>query len=613
VSWRSKRVLLACLVLIAATVIVYAPVRHFGFVLWDDQVFVTDNVHVVPGLTWQGVRWALTTGATANWHPLTWLSHMLDVQLYGMNPGPHHVTNLLLHVLNSLLLFGVLYYMTAAWGRSFCVAALFAVHPLHVESVAWIAERKDVLSTLFWMLTMWAYVAYVRRPGRKRYVLVVALFGLGLMAKPMLVTLPFALLLLDFWPLKRIELAEARGGRLAAFREQGAGPRQLVKEKLPLFVLAAMSSVVTVLVQKHAGALAGLASEPLSLRLTNAAAAYLAYTGKMLWPVRLAAFYPLGKSIPVLQASLGCLLLVDMTLLAIRIRLRCPYVLVGWLWYVGTLIPVIGLVQVGEQSMADRYTYVPLIGLSLIAAWGATELATGWRYGRRALPVVAGCVTLACAATARAQVRYWNGDVALWRHTLNVTTDNCRAHFYLGSALLAQGKLDEAIQHFSEALRLKPQFVEAWNQLGLTLMKQGKPDEAAPYLAEALRLKPQFVEAWNNLGLALMMQGKLDEAVPRFAEALRLRPDNATAHKNLGALLLRQGRLDEATRHLAEAVRLRPNDAEAHYDLGVALMLQEKFDEAVQQFTAALRIRPDLVEAANNLKLALAKQAKKGP
>jgi Flp pilus assembly protein TadD len=459
------------------------------------------------------------------------------------------------------------------------VAALFAVHPLHVESVAWIAERKDVLSTLFWMLTMWAYVAYVRRPGRKRYVLVVALFGLGLMAKPMLVTLPFVLLLLDVWPLKRIELAGARGGGLAAFREQGAALRQLVREKLPLFVLAAMSSVVTLLVQKHAGALAGLASEPLSLRLTNAAAAYLAYTGKMFWPVRLAAFYPLGKSIPVLQASLGCLLLAGVTLLAIRIRRRCPYVLVGWLWYVGTLIPVIGLVQVGEQSMADRYTYVPLIGLFLIAAWGAPELATGWRYGRRALPAAAVCVTLAFAAAARAQVRYWSGDAALWRHALNVTTDNDRAHFYLGSALLAQGKLDEAIQHYSEALRLKP----------------------------------QFVEAWNNLGLALMMQGKLDEAVPCFAEALRLKPDNATAHKNLGALRLRQGRLDEAARHLAEAVRLRPNDAEAHYDLGVALMSQEKFDEAVQQFTAALRIRPDLVEAANNLKLALAKQAKKGP
>jgi protein O-mannosyl-transferase len=612
-SGRSKYVLLACLVLVAAAVIVYAPVRHFGFLLWDDQVYVTDNVYVAQGLTWQGVRWAFTTGAGANWHPLTWLSYMLDAQLYGMNPGAYHVTNLLLHVVNSLLLFGVLYRMTAAWGRSFCVAALFAVHPLHVESVAWIAERKDVLSTLFWMLTMWAYVAYVRRPGLKRYVLVVALFGLGLMAKPMLVTLPFALLLLDIWPLKRIELAGAGGGWLAAFREQGAGLRRLVKEKLPLFVLAAISSVLTFLVQKHAGALSAIASEPLSHRLTNAAAAYLAYACKMFWPVRLAAFYPLGKLTPVLQTSLGCLLLAGVMLLAIRVRLRCPYVLVGWLWYVGTLIPAIGLVQVGEQSMADRYTYVPLIGLFLIAAWGVPDLVAGWRYGRRALPAVAGCVTLACAATAGAQVRYWNGDIALWRHAVNVTTDNYRAHFFLGSALLAQGKLDEAMPHYSEALRLKPQFAEAWNQLGLTLMKQGKVDEATPYLAEAVRLKPQFVEAWNNLGMALMMRGKLDEAVPRFAEALRLRPDNPSTHRNLGALLLQQGKLDEAVRHLTEAVRLRANDAEAHYDLGVALMLQERLDEAVRQFTTALRIRPDLVEAANNLKLVLAKQGKKGP
>jgi hypothetical protein len=345
----SPSVLLLSLVLIAATVIVYAPVRHFGFV-WDDLDYVTDNAHVAGGLTWQGALWALTATDASNWHPLTWLSHMFDVQLYGMNAGPQHVTNLAIHILDTLLLFGLLYWMTGAWGRSAFVASLFAVHPLHVESVAWIAERKDVLSTLFWMLTILAYAAYVRRPRVGRYLLVLLLFAIGLMAKPMLVTLPFVLLLLDVWPLQRVDLRGGAGrSELAVLTRRKPELVRLVWEKLPLFSLSAISSVVTFIVQRHGGAIADLDAVPWGLRLTNAIASYWLYIGKMLWPIRLAAFYPLRTSEPVLQACVGALLLIVVTILALRAVRRHGYFLVGWLWYLGTLIPVIGLAQVDSS------------------------------------------------------------------------------------------------------------------------------------------------------------------------------------------------------------------------------------------------------------------------
>jgi tetratricopeptide (TPR) repeat protein len=593
-SFLSKRVLLACLVLIAASVAVYAPVSHFGFVTWDDPEYVVGNVHVSQGLTWQGARWALTSTDEANWHPVTWLSHMLDVQLYGMNAGPQHVTNLVIHILDALLLLGLLYRMTGALGRSTFVAGLFAVHPLHVESVAWISERKDVLSTMFWLLTMWAYVAYVRRPGRGRYLPMLLLFALGLMAKPMLVTLPFVLLLLDFWPLQRgLEL-----------------PR-LVKEKLPLFALAAISSVVTVLAQRHGGAVAGLERLPLGIRLTNAPASYLAYIGKMLWPVRLAAFYPLHASTPVLQVTLGALLLIGVTILAFRAGQRHGYLLVGWLWYVGTLIPVIGLVQAGSQSMADRYTYVPLIGLFLIAAWGAPELVARWRYGRVAIPVAAVCVLLMCTALARAQVGYWSDSAALWQHALEVTEDNYVAHASLGKVLLDEGKAGEAIPHFTETLRIQPNYVEAKNNLGMALAWRGKLDEAAQQFAGALRIKPDFPEAQSNLGMVLMSQGKLDEAAQRFAEALRIKPDFVQAQNNLGTVLMRQGKLDEAARYFGAAVRNRPDVPELQNNLGLVLMSQGKLDEAAQHFAEALRIKPDFADASKNLNRAMAQRQRR--
>ncbi len=578
--------------------------------MWDDPEYVTDNAHVARGLTWQGARWALTATDVANWHPVTWLSHMLDVQLCGMNAGPQHLTNLFIHILNTLLLFGLLYSMTRALGRSTFVAGLFAAHPLHVESVAWISERKDILSTLFWMLAILAYVAYVRRPRVRKYLLVLLFFGLGLMAKPMLVTLPFVLLLLDIWPLRRVEARSGGALGLVALRQRWPELLRLVREKLPLFVLAAISSVVTVLVQQHGGAVAGLERVPLSLRLTNATASYLAYIGKMLWPVRLAAFYPLEPSTQVWQASLGALLLIGVTIFAIRAGLRHGYFLVGWLWYVGTLIPVIGLVQVGNQSMADRYTYVPLIGLFIIAAWGAPEAVARWEYGRLALPAVAACVLLACAVVAKAQVGYWSDGAALWQHALEVTEDNYVAHNNLGSVLLKQGRADEAIPQFAEALHLRPAFALGQANLGMALMSEGKLDEAAQHFVEAIRIKSDFAEAHDGLGNALAGQGRVNEAIGQYMDALRLRPGYAEAHNDLGVALGRQGKLDDAAQHLVEALRIKPDFAEAHQNLGNALAGQGRIEEAIGQFTEALRLRPRYAEAHNALGVALGRQGK---
>ncbi|OHE89167.1 MAG: hypothetical protein A3G75_16095, partial [Verrucomicrobia bacterium RIFCSPLOWO2_12_FULL_64_8] len=515
--------------LIAATVVVYAPVRHFEFVTWDDPNYITENPHVQGGLTWQGALWALTTGDPPYWHPLTWLSHMLDVQVFGLNAGGHHLPNVLLHIGNAILLFGLLHWMTGALGRSAFVAGLFAFHPLRVESVAWVSERKDVLSTLFWMLTLWAYVSYARRPRRGRYLVVLLLFALGLMTKPMLVTLPFVLLLLDVWPLGRVSLKTGPGGGSgwATLRDQRPVVLRLVREKLPLLALAVASSMVTFVVQERVGAIGELGARPWDLRLQNAMVSYVAYIGKMLWPAGLAAFYPYPRSLPAWQVVGSILGLIGVSVAVIRAARRCPYLPVGWLWYLGTLIPVIGLIQAGDQALADRFSYVPLVGLFIMVAWGIPELLARWRYRSIALPATAGLTLLACAISSWNQVQYWKSSMTLWTRTLNVTTGNYRAHHNLGLALAISGKGDEASAYFSEALRLKPDFAEAHNNLGSALANQGKFDQAIAHFSEALRFKPDSAEAHYRLGLALARLGKGDQAIPHFSDAIRLKPDYA--------------------------------------------------------------------------------------
>ena len=456
----------------------YAPVRHHEFVNFDDSQYVSQNPEVTGGLNGRAVSWALTTGHAGNWHPLTWLSHLLDVELFGLDPGRHHLTSVALHLANTLLLFGLLFRMTGALFRSAFVAALFALHPLHVESVAWIAERKDVLSALFFLLTLSAHLAYVRRPGWSRYVLVVVLFALGLMAKPMLVTLPFVLLLLDFWPL----------GRAAA----PSAWRRLIVEKLPLLALAIASSLVTLLVQQRAGAIKGLDLLPLSRRLATAVLACVWYAAKVVWPTHLAALYPYPAPVPSWQALGALAVLAAVSLIVLRAAPRQPYLPVGWFWFIGTLVPVLGLVQVGSQPWADRYTYIPVIGLFIVVAWGAVDLLAGWRHRHVLLAGAAALVLVACAIAARRQVGYWRSSVVLWEHALEVTTANHRAESNLAHALAGQRRLEEAVAHYSAALRIKPDFAEAHNNLGLALAEQGQGTRGHGPLRRGLARAPRL-------------------------------------------------------------------------------------------------------------------------
>jgi Tfp pilus assembly protein PilF len=584
-SWRQT--LLIVVGLLAITIAVYAPVRHYDFVPIDDPVQVSENPQVTAGLTWPGVVWAFTSARAGYWMPLVWLSHMTDVQLYGLHAGPHHVTNLALHLACTLLLFGLLLRLTGATWRSALVAALFAVHPLHVESVAWITERKDVLSTLFWMLTLWAYVSWTRRHGWGRYALVLALFVLGLMAKPMLVTLPVVMLLLDVWPLGRLRLAGIRGqgsGRRSprspipdpctAAARQGvpaATWRVAVFDKVPLFALAGAGAVVAFVTQQQAGAVSNLQVYSLGLRVGNALVSYVAYIGKMFWPARLAVLYPFPDSIPASSVAGAIALLAAVSFVVMRLAARRPYLAVGWLWYLVTLLPVIGFVQVGVQAMADRFTYVPLIGLFIAIAWSLPDPLAARSVTRRvAVPVVAALVVLACAWTARAQVAYWKDGVRLWTRATELTLnmDAYHAHMSLGAVLRDQGRLDEAASHFSEAVRLNPRSAESHNGLATVLQRQGKMDQAIVHYQEALRLQPALAEVHNNLGAVLAQQGRFDEAIVQFSEAARLKPDLELAHVNLALAFARTDRPQDALREFNEVLRINPANEIARRAVG---------------------------------------------
>ena len=574
------------LTLAVLTVAAYAGTWRNGFVSWDDPSYVSENAHVLGGLTWRGLVWAFTNVQGANWHPVTWLSHMLDVQLFGPDPGMHHAVALLLHILNTILLFGVLQRMTGAVGRSAFVAALFAVHPLHVESVAWAAERKDVLSTLFWMLTMTAYVAYVERPQPKRYLLVLGVFALGLMSKPMVVTLPFVLLLLDLWPLARHERTHWNA---------------LVREKIPLIVLALVLSAVTFFAQQRAGAVQQLAGVPVGLRIANALVSYFRYIGKAVWPSGLAALYPFPQSLNPWELVGAVSALSATSILAIGARERRPYVTVGWLWYLGTLVPVIGFVQVGYQAMADRYTYIPLIGLFIVVVWGANELSAALPARRVILAAAASATLLASIALTHAQVQVWHDGVSLWQHTVAVTRNNFIAQTNLGYELAQRGRFDEAAAEYRGALQISPDYILARQDLAIALASQGKYDEAIDAYQTALRIEPANAVLRADFGLTLANAKRDSDAIIQYQEALRLRPDLALAHVRLGNALVRQGNVSDAVVHYEKALRIEPTSAEAHNNLGVALASRGSLDEAIVQFSEALRLKPDYTDARNNL------------
>jgi Flp pilus assembly protein TadD len=605
-----RREYLICLILVLTAVTVFWQVRNHEFINLDDSEYVTENRHVQNGLTLNSMIWAFTTTQVANWHPLTWLSHMLDCQLYGLNPKGHHLTNVFLHLLNTLLLFFILQRMTGALWRSGFVAALFALHPLHVESVAWVAERKDVLSTLFWLLTMWGYIWYVERPRLTRYLLTLLAFTLGLMTKPMLVTMPCVLLLLDYWPLKRFQLRQPGGDTPATtgtFEEQGAPFLRLLLEKTPFFALTAASSIVTFLAQRSGGAMSTLDVYPVKIRIGNGLVSYVSYIGQMVWPRGLAVFYPHpGTRLPGWHAVGAGLLLACISIAVIRAARRHPYLAVGWLWYLGTLVPVIGLVQVGAQAMADRYTYVPLIGLFVIIAWSIPDLLAGNHYRKIVLSMAVGTVLLALTVSSWLQVQHWKNNLTLFKHALKVTAKNYVAHDSLGNALAQQGKVEEAIDHYYEALKIKPNLVNLHNNLGVALLEQRKVKEAMSHYDIALRLNADYAETYNNFGVAWFTVGEFDKAIAHYHEALRLDPAYGKAHNNMGNALVEHGRFEEAILHYSKALETKVHYPEAHNNLGVALAQQGKLNEAIVQFKEALLLKPDYTQARANLDLALA-------
>ena len=599
-----------CLFLALAVWAVFGQTLHHGFV-YDDGGYVSENPIITKGLHWQGVVWAFTHSHGGNWHPLTTLSHMLDCQLFGLNPRGHHLTNVLLHTASVLLLFLVLRKMTGALWRSAFVAAVFAIHPLAVESVAWVAERKDMLSGLFFMLTLWAYWRYTQKQAAgsqgplsflrsPAYWLTLLLFALGLMSKPMLVTLPFVLLLLDYWPLRRFTMDDARFtlGQVAC-------------EKVPFLLLAAADSVATVWAQHGAHAIMSGQVLDLRSRMGNALIAYASYLGQMIYPAGLAALYPHpGNRVSVWRVGLSLLVLIVMSAGVLAGRRKWPYGVVGWLWYLGMLVPVIGLVQVGVHARADRYNYLPRIGLYLLVAWGLVDLMSGRRGRKVALGLAAGLALGGLTVAARVQTAYWKDAIRLWRHAVDVNAHNALAHDSLGVALAEQSQMDEAIRQFHEALRLQPNYAEFHFDLGVALTQQGKLADAIQHLEHALELKPAYAEADNSLGSALAQEGKLAEATQHFERALQLRPDFPEARNNLGTALAQQGKLADAILNYERALQLRPDFPEAHNLLGLSLAQQGKLAEAIQHFERALQLKPDFADANNSLGTALAQQGK---
>ena len=548
-----------CAALVIATFAAFGGLLSSGFTNYDDRTYITENTHVQKGLSRESIAWAFTTTCAANWHPLTWLSHMLDIQLFGLDAGRHHLTSLLMHTLNAVLLFLLLLRMSGALWRCAFVAALFALHPLHVESVAFIAERKDVLSTLFWLLTLGAWLNYVKSRKAAPYALALALYALGLMAKPMLVTLPFTLLLLDFWPLRRLALP---------LRRRSGALKGLLWEKAPLFAMSAASCVITFVAQRTIGTVATLEKLGFDERLANAALACVSYLGKTVWPSSLAVFYPHPRTGLVSWPVVGAvLLLAGATVLVLRLAKRAPYLPFGWFWYVGTLVPVIGIIQVGGQGMADRYTYVPLIGIFIGIAFGLAELAGHYPWARLAVPLAAAASLVALFPVTRVQTGTWAGSEALFGHALAVTSDNWMAHNNLGVVLFEKGRKQEAIAHYEEAIRINPDFAEAQNNLGVALDQENRTSEAMEHFHQALRIKPDSVQALDNLGLALAKLDRLPEALERFEQAVRIAPDDARAHFNLGFGLAREHRLTEAQEQFQQALRIKPDYEKARTSL----------------------------------------------
>jgi len=581
---------LICLVLVFATLLVYLPVREHRFIGYDDPEYVTDNPIVRAGLTWAGLKWAFAGFHVSNWHPLTWLSHMLDCQLFGVEPGAHHLINVLFHAANSSLVFLLLFRMTGALWPAAIVAGLFAWHPLHVESVAWIAERKDVLSTFFGLLSLLAYVRYgserARAPNvaKREFGFCLLWFALGLMAKPMLVTLPFLFLLLDYWPLKRASIGQSA-------RPSGSNLRALILEKWPFFLLTIVSCIITFSAQRTE-AVVDLEQRPMGARLANAIVSYVLYLVKAVWPIDLAIIYPLPRHIPATAVVGSALLLVVLSWFVWRLRIRRPYLIAGWLCFLGTLVPVIGLVQVGTQAMADRYSYLPLIGIFMAVVYLARDITAEFRIKPPCAAACAAVVLVACVVVTKRQLTYWRDSIALFTHAISVTRDNDAAHIDLGVALEQEGRKEEALKHYVEALRINPNRAHAHNNLANLLLTLGKRNEAIAHYREALRLKRRAPLAHLNLGTALLETGEFEQAMEHLLEAARLAPEDSRAHLAIGKAYLRRGQGAQAMTHFREAMRRNPEDIQT--PLFLARVLASDENSNVRNGPEALKLAEDV-------------------
>ena len=595
---RPRLEFIVSLFLVLITLIAYWQLPSHDFLRFDDNEFITKNIHVHEGITRESIAWAFSITDYAYWHPLTWLSHILAFQLFGLKASMHLLINLFLHIASTLLLFFVLRRMTGSLWKSAFVAALFALHPLNVESVAWASECKNVLSTFFWMLTMLTYARYAERPGFYRYLVTFFVFALGLMAKPMLVTLPFVLFLFDYWPLCRFKLAQSDGmgygfSKSIPFVSRWSQVLRLVLEKVPFLSLSAVCIYLSSLSVQHLGIVISTASVPMKLRVYNALVSYVSYIKKMVWPHNLAVYYPYPESIPFWKVAGAALFLVCVSILVFRALRSKPYLAVGWLWYIGTLVPAIGLIQAGLwPSIADRFAYVPLIGLFIVIAWGVPDLVARWRYKKIVLATTAMALLLTFTAATWFQNRYWQNSVTLFSHNVNLTQNNSVAHNILGSALQQQGKLIEAISHYAKALKINSNYAEAHNNLGYTLTRQNHYKEAIYHYNEALRINPTYTDAHNNLGTALIHQGNEKEAIYHYYEALKSNPKYAGAYYNLGKILLNRGKTEEAINFYRKALKFEPEMTQALYNLSWILAVYE--DKKYRNGEEALKLSEKL-------------------
>jgi lipoprotein NlpI len=616
--------LVAITCLIAITFIVYRQVANFDFINIDDSVYVTNNSHVQNGLTGNSVEWALKTTYAGFWHPMTWLSLMLDSQMYGKWAGGYHLTSLLLHIANSLLLLLILFKMTGSFWRSGFVAALFALHPLHIESVAWIAERKDVLSTFFGMLTIYAYISYAQYQGVVRYLLVVVLFLFSLMAKPMLVTLPFALLLLDYWPLRRFyfngkTIEENGSDKSIAFKT--APLKCLILEKIPLLVIIVPICIVTYYAENKFGALPSMESFPLDIRILNSIMSYVRYMDKMFLPINLSVYYPHSSGWPVWQVLLSGGFLILASILSLLKAYHHPYLTVGWFWYLGTLIPVIGIIQVGPQAMADRYTYIPLIGLFIIITWGVTELTRTWPYKKTILSCCSVFIIITLSILSWQRCQLWGDKVALWDDVIkkykvssqgNVKNDQMIAFAYnfRGLGYADKGQYKQAIDDYNTALATKPDYTEALNNRAIVYGATGEYQLAFRDLANIITINPGFADAYYNRGNINLAKNHLDLAINDFTAAINIEPDIADAFNNRGVAFLAKKEYQKAFIDFTQALKINRNHAHAYYNRGRIYNIYQQYDAAIEEFNQALKIKPDYADAANNLQITLNRDKK---